>query len=311
MRINKLLFFLLALVSLNSCVEYVHNGEVPNGPEKPEERVFQAAQSNPSEAKYVGDKFEFAAYLNAVDVTASTKFKVNGTNIPGSSYTPVKTGSHSVIATMDNLTATFKFTVEEKDEQEPPVPTGNRIEYNGETYPLTTTQWIVHTDAGKVVGFDRNGVTCTVWALVSYKNDANDNPINQFLTFAYVPIKANQSLAFPNNTPGAMEYINGGSVMGDGVELFKTTAASYTFAGTGNTAPADGASTPWSGTANYTGQANGGASGAATLFWNGAWTGGGAKLMGKAKMGNILNGFTLDQVKDFKNLDAGQIIIVK
>lgn len=111
MKINKLLFFILALISFNSCAEYVDNGVKPNGSDNPEAQKFIAVHSNPEQAKYIGDKFEFMAMLSGVNVTATTKFKVNGTNMPGNSYTPVKTGSHSVIATMDNYTATFKFTV--------------------------------------------------------------------------------------------------------------------------------------------------------------------------------------------------------
>jgi len=110
MKINKLLFFLLALITFNSCVEYVDNGVKPDGPEQPEEQNYTAAQANP-EAKYVGDDFEFKATLNGVDVTSTTKFKVNGTDIKGKVYVPHKTGRHSVIATMDDFTANFNFTV--------------------------------------------------------------------------------------------------------------------------------------------------------------------------------------------------------
>src|SRR5690606_52525 len=142
MKINKLLFFLLAVISLNSCVEYVNNGTKPDGPEPPEQQKYTAEQANPEDAKYIGDVFEFKALLNGVDVTASTKFRVNGTNISGKEYTPAKVGDHSVIATMDNLTANFKFKVLEEDEE--PEPTGNRIEYNSVSNPLNTTLFVLN-----------------------------------------------------------------------------------------------------------------------------------------------------------------------
>lgn len=310
MKINKLLFFLLAVFSLNSCVEYVNNGTMPDGPEKPEEQKYTAEHSNPDEAKYVGDKFEFTAMLNSVDVTATTKFKVNGTAIPGNSYTPVKTGSHSVIATMDNFTATFKFTVLEKDEE--PEPLGNRIEYGGDSYPVSETIWIVHAENNQVVPYNVNGVTCTVWLMASLEYDSNDDVVNQFLTFVYVPIKANNQLAFPNNSPGPLAHINGGVVTINGNDIFDTTNVSYTFAGTGNTAPADGAPTPWAGTANLTAIATGANSGnSAQLFWNGAYEAGGNNLLSKPKMGNIMNGFNARQIKNFKDLKSTQVLKIK
>lgn len=114
MKINKLLFFLLAFISFNSCAEYVDNGVKPDGPINPQEPTYTAKHSNPDEAKYVGDKFMFTAMLNGVNVTSTTKFRVNGTNIPSDSYTPVRVGEHSVIATMDDFSATFKFVVLEE-----------------------------------------------------------------------------------------------------------------------------------------------------------------------------------------------------
>ena len=311
MKINKLLFFLLAVFSLNSCVEYVDNGTIPTGPEIPEELKFVAVHSNPNEAKYIGDKYEFTAALNGVDVTKSTKFKVNGTTMPSNTYTPVKTGSHTVIATMDDYTATFKFIVEEKEEEPEPEPTGNRIEYDGKAYPVSEVLWLVHAEGGKIMAYNRNGVTCTVWAMMAVELDPNDDEkvINQFLTFAYVPIKTNGKLAFPNNTPGPFEHLDGGVVTINGNDVFDTTNITYTFAGTGNTAPADDAPTPWSGTANFTGLATGANSGnSAELFWNGAWNGGGRNLLAKAKMGNIMNGFDAKQIKNFKNINSAQVL---
>src|SRR5690606_22794382 len=163
MKINKLLFFLLLVISLNSCVEYVNNGTMPDGPEKPEEQKYTAEQANPEDAKYIGDVFEFKAMLNGVDVTASTKFRINGTNISGKTYTPAKLGDHSVIATMDNLTANFKFKVLEEEEE--PEPKGNRIEYAGKDYPLNTTQWILLRDStGKIIQSTVGGKIHVLWA---------------------------------------------------------------------------------------------------------------------------------------------------
>lgn len=309
MKINKLLFFLLAVFSLNSCVEYVDNGTKPDGPEKPEEQNYTAQQANPTVAKYVGDTFEFKAMLNGVDVTSTSKFKVNGTAISGKTYVPHKTGSHSVIATMDNFEATFKFTVLE--DEEPVEPTGNRIEYGGKSYPVSEVLWLVHAENNQIVPYNRGGVTCTVWAMMAVELDPNDDEkvINQFLTFAYVPIKSNGKLAFPNNTAGPFEHLPGGFVTIDGNDVFDTTNVTYTFAGTGNTSPADDTPTPWSGTANFTGLATGANSGnSAELFWNGAWNGGGRNLLAKAKMGNIMNGFDAKKIKNFKNLNNAQVL---
>src|SRR5690606_37668308 len=203
MKINKLLFFLLAVFSLNSCVEYVDNGTKPDGPEKPEEQKYTAEHSNAEEAKYVGDVFKFTAMLNSVDVTSTTKFKVNGTDIKGNTYTPHKTGSHSVIATMDNFTANFKFTVLEKEEEEPE-PTGNRIEYGGKSYPVSETVWLLNVnDKNQVLIYDVNGTDCTAWGLISVEFDNADKPLHQFTTIAYVPLKSQDEIAFPNESPAA------------------------------------------------------------------------------------------------------------
>ncbi len=305
MKINKLLFFLLAVISLNSCVEYVNNGTMPDGPEKPEEQKYTAEQANPEDAKYIGDVFEFKAMLNGVDVTASTKFRINGTNISGKTYTPAKLGDHSVIATMDNLTANFKFKVLEEEEE--PEPKGNRIEYDGKSYPVSETVWAVHSDGGIKAYNNSNGVACTIWMMISAEYDSNDKVLHQFVTAVYVPIKSNQTLAFPNEATGVLEHLNGGAVVINGTKVFDTTNATYTFAATGNTAPS-GTPAPWSGTANYTSLATGASSGnSAELFWDGAWNGGEAKLLSKAKMGNIMNGFDASEINNLKSLDKIQI----
>src|SRR5690606_8842519 len=109
-----------------------------------------------------------------VDVTKSSKFKVNGvaTTNNASFYIPHKTGSHSVIATMDDYEATFKFTVLEEEEEPEPEPTGNRIEYGPSDWkPVTNTFWAITRNAQneivpynyKVQGTD---VLCTRWLLI-------------------------------------------------------------------------------------------------------------------------------------------------
>lgn len=274
MKINKLLFFLLAVFSLNSCVEYVDNGTKPDGPEQPEEQKFTAEHSNAEEAKYVGDVFKFTAMLNSVDVTSTTKFKVNGTDIKGSTYTPHKTGSHSVIATMDNFTANFKFTVLEKEEE--PEPTGNRIEYGGKSYPVSITQWVVNVNAkNELLSYNNNGTTCTLWAMISVELDSNEDVVNQFLTFALVPIKNPTTPAFPNEAPSPLTYAPiPGVVTINGNDVFDITGTTYSFGSTGNSPAQDifTAPQPWTGTANYTITATGANSGnSAQLFWNGSY----------------------------------------
>jgi len=316
MKINKLLFFLLALVSLNSCVEYVNNGTMPDGPEKPEEQKFTAEHSNPEEAKYVGDKFEFTAMLNSVDVTATTKFKVNGTNIPGNSYTPVKTGSHSVIATMDNFTATFKFTVLEEEE---PEPEGNRIEYGGDSYPVSITEWYVNLNANnQIQGYNINGTVCTLWAMMSVELDANDEIVNSFFTFTLVPTINSTTPAFPNESPSALiDAEIGGSVTINGADVFDITASTYTFASSGNTAPANWSTQqpPWNGTAKFTALATGANSGnSAELFWEGSCVGNVEKFAKPAKKNAVnavefknMKNVTMKQLQQIKELDKYKV----
>src|SRR5690606_30930387 len=168
------------------------------GPEKPEEQIYAAEVANPEEAKYIGDKFEFKATLNGVDVTKSSKFKVNGvaTTNNASFYIPHKTGSHSVIATMDDYEATFKFTVLEEGEEEPePEPTGNRIEYDGDWKPVTNTFWAMTVNAqNQPQGYDYpvqgTDEFCSRWLLISV--DVNDhtkieNATNAHFMIVYVP----------------------------------------------------------------------------------------------------------------------------
>ncbi|WCM40924.1 hypothetical protein MG290_08085 [Flavobacterium sp. CBA20B-1] len=314
MKINKLLFFLLALVSLNSCVEYVDNGTKPDGTETPEQQVFKAMHSNPEEAKYVNDKFTFEATLNGVDVTSTTKFRVNGVDIPGNSYVPFKEGSHSVLATMDDFTANFKFTVLEEDTT--PEPTGNRIEYGGNSYPVSEVLWIVNTNAqNQLVKYTRNGIDCTLWGLYALEVDDSQTPpvvINRMITAAYVPMKDPSTVYFPNEVPASsLEYVNGGSVTINGSKVFDTTGATYTIASTGNSASQDvfNVPQPWTGTANYTITATGANSGnSAQLFWDGAYTAVADQIAGKSAKGNNIHlNLDLNKIKNLKTLNPTEI----
>jgi len=314
MKINKLLFFLLAVISLNSCVEYVNNGTMPDGPEKPEEQKYTAEQANPEDAKYIGDVFEFKAMLNGVDVTASTKFRVNGTNISGKTYTPAKLGDHSVIATMDNLTANFKFKVLEEEEE--PEPKGNRIEYGGNDYPVSETMWLININgSNQILSYTRNGVECTLWALYSMEIDNSQNPpvpVNRMVTAAYVPMKNPTTVYFPNEVPASsLEYVNGGSVTINSNKVFDTNGATYTIATTGNSASVSITTPqPWLGTANYTIVATGANSGnSAKLFWDGSYEAGAAKISSKSAKGNSFNDLKLDinQIMNHKSMSKTQI----
>lgn len=303
MKINKLLFFLLAVFSLNSCVEYVDNGTKPDGPEKPEEQKFTAEQANPDDAKYVGDVFEFKAMLNGVDVTATTKFRINGTNIPGKTYTPVKTGDHSVIATMDNFTANFKFKVLEEDEE--PEPTGNRIEYGGDWRPVTNTYWAITRNAqGQIVPYNYtteqgNTVLCTRWFLIS----ADESDISKIGTAAnthymlvFVPVDMTDPNApavyFPHEAPTL--YTDGGYVTFDG-NANEYSAESNTYNFVSGTDPQSGV-----GTANYTADTSlVDNSEVAKLFWNGQYTY--ASAPAPAPKGTSVRNLKLD-VNQIKNL---------
>ncbi len=311
MKINKLLFFLLAMISLNSCVEYVDNGAGTKLPETPEQQVFKAEHTNPDDAKYVGDVFTFKATLNGVDVTSTTKFKVNGTLIPGSTYTPVKTGSHSVIATMDNFTANFKFTVLE---DEVPVPEGNRIEYNNASYPVSETEWYMNVDSstGNPKAYNVSGVTCTLWAMVSSEYDAADEVVNQFLTFTMVPLLNSTTVAFPNQAPSAIIDAGvGGKVTINGTAVFNITGSNYTFASTGNTVPSGWMSQqpPWLGTANFTATGTGASSGnSAMLYWEGNYT---ASIAAFAKPASKTATIKAVDFNGFKDFSAKQIQQIK
>ena len=301
MKINKLLFFLLAVFSLNSCVEYVDNGTKPDGPEIPEELKFLAVHSNPNEAKYIGDEFEFTAALNGVDVTKSTKFKVNGTTMPSNTYTPVKTGSHTVIATMDNYTATFKFTVLEEEE---PEPTGNRIEYGGDWRPVTNTFWAITVNAQNQpqpynYTVQGNPVLCTRWLLISAdESDASkvQNAANTHYMLVYVPADMTDpnapKLLYPHQA--STLYTDGGYVTFDG-NANEYSEESNTYSFVSGTVPQSGM-----GTANYTANTTlKDNPEIAKLFWNGQYSY--LSTAAPAKKGTNVNNLKLD-VNQIKNL---------
>lgn len=310
MKINKLLFFLLAVFSLNSCVEYVDNGTIPTGPEVPEELKFVAVHSNPNEAKYIGDKFEFTAALNGVDVTKSTKFKVNGTTMPSNTYTPVKTGSHTVIATMDDYTSTFKFIVQEKEEEPEPEPTGNRIDYGGNSYSLDTTIFVLNAQTnsnGQVTGVPTlkmsDGVTPALnWMLYNFNGTNLANATDVYMLEILVPFDGS-TITYPFEAT-QIEVISG-YVEINAAAPFTITNMTMAFAATGNTLPV-GNPNPQPGNANYTSEATGASSGnLAELFWNGNYTTQ-ALLWNKSAKGinskklDISKAKTLNHVKNLK-----------
>ncbi|SRR5690554_5788369 len=110
MKIYKLLFLVLAFAGVNSCAEYVGN-DGGGSFDDDDPSIEFVAQLVENDAKRVGDRFEFIATLNGVNVTSSTSFRVIGEDIPSNIYIPFRAGEHSVIATKDDYTANFKFNV--------------------------------------------------------------------------------------------------------------------------------------------------------------------------------------------------------
>ncbi|WLD23482.1 hypothetical protein NU10_12320 [Flavobacterium dauae] len=270
MKINKLLFFLLAVFSLNSCVEYVDNGTEPDGPEKPEEQVFVAKLSEESEGEFVGDEFIFEATLNGVDVTSATTFKVNGVAAKGNVFKAIKEGENAVLATMDDFTSTFRFTVKEKEE-EPEEPTGNRIDFKGNSTPLTTTYFFLNaqTDAdGNITGLPdiqmSDGVTDALnWQLINFDGTDLDTAKNVYMVEILMPLPSDNSI-YPFQAK-QIEVIGGGVVL-NGAAPFTVTNMDINFAQTGNTTGANA-------NTNYTSTATGANSGdLAELFWDGKYS---------------------------------------
>ena len=267
MKLYKLLLFLLAFISLNSCAEHTDNGIEPE-PDKPVEEVYTAEVANPEEAKYVGDKFVFKAILDNVDVTTKSKFKVNGVPVTGDTdyYIPHKTGEHSVIATMNNYTADFKFTVLEEGDE--PGETGNRIEYDGNSYPVSETVWALALDeSDEIYKVPVNGVDYCAWLMQSTEYDKGKE-LHQFYSVVLAPID-NGSVFLPFAKPNDILNVEGGILI-NGEEVFEVDNVDYVFANSGNTMPTGNTGTK--GTANYTGLAKDeGNTESAKIFWNGEY----------------------------------------
>src|SRR5690606_14300798 len=294
MKINKLLLFLLALVSLNSCVEYVDNGTEPDGPEKPEEQVFVAKLSEESEGEFVGDEFIFEATLNGVDVTSATTFKVNGVDAKGNVFKAIKEGENAVLATMDDFTSTFRFTVKEKGEEEPEEPTGNRIEYDGDWKPVTNTYWIATGDSTN--GFDGFNVTpagssspviCTKWLIVSMDDTNPNNAKNlYYVEEVFIPVDMSATPPVVNYPHQATDFYytqnSGIFFVFDDNDLGMTSNEFNFISGT---LPNAGS------TANYTATGDLADSKEGKLFWNGAYifqlVPDAPKAKGMSKLSNI------------------------
>lgn len=313
MKFYKLLFLFFALVGLNSCVEYVDNGKKNDGSENPEEKKFTAEHSNPDKAKYVGDTFEFKAMMNNTDVTSSTKFKVNGAEIKGNTYIAFKEGENSVVATMDNYTSNFKFKALKKDDTPDPEPKGNRIEYGGKSYPLSTNLWMVYFTAdGKNLETQViNDVPHTVWLM--YTSDNTDPKVaqNYVLELVFVPGKKESdgtySIAYPNEVIGSSIIHVEGMVYINGAQVYETTNASFTIANNGNAPFPDFVPSkfPISANSNYTTLLTGDNSGnSSELFWNGSHSITGTLAAKTKNINNLKNIKPIDisknQVKNIK-----------
>lgn len=273
MKINKLLFFLLAVISLNSCAEYVDYGVLPEGSIPMDFK----ANVKPTAAKYVGDTFEFEAKLNNTPVTPSTTFKVNGNEISGYTYVPLAETEYTVVATFEipgsaAKVATFKFKPLKKPTTEPePEPgTGNRIVYNGQSKSVNTTYWVVYGEENSQgisvytypIPVQGGGtVECSKWIMVSADNANIAQANNLYYTEVYVPLQG-ENVVFPHQTTQSMlDY--GVVVFNGAANEFEMMSNGYTF--TSGTLPDAGA------TANYTGQSTLDNNQTAKLFWNGSY----------------------------------------
>ena len=273
MKINKLLFFLLAIISLNSCAEYVDYGVLPEGSIPMDFK----ANVKPTAAKYVGDTFEFEAKLNNTPVTPSTTFKVNGNEISGYTYVPLTDAEYTVVATFEipgsvAKVATFKFTPEKKPitEPEPEPGTGNRIVYNGQWKAVNSTFWIIYGDDTEdgivpyIYSVPTQGggsVDCTKWIIVSTDNPNLGQANNFYYTEVYVPVQGNNILFPHQSSQIALDF--GVVVFNGAANEFEMTNNTYNF--TSATLPNAGS------TANYTGTSTLENSQTAKLFWNGSY----------------------------------------
>lgn len=223
MKLYKLLFFFFALITFNSCAEYVDYGVKP---EEPTNYNFKASLKATT-AKYVGDEFEFMGTLNDVDVTKSVKFKVNGNSILGKTYIPQNEGDYTVtasyeVAGLDPLTSTFKFKVLKKEET-PEEPKGNRIEYDGKIYELTSSVLFLegeNFDKPAVVYEDESGQKYAGWNLFA----SDVNPIINTAKYSIsvqllTPLNTDGTTVLPYNKgtliAGGMLVIDGSPVQLD------------------------------------------------------------------------------------------------
>src|SRR5690554_3046869 len=231
MKIYKLLFFLFAFIGFHSCAEYVGNGEDNGGgsDDTPSNPVFVAKLVD-NGAERVGETFEFTALLNGVNVTETTTFRVNGTNIEGHTYIPFRADEHSVIATKDDYTASFRFNVLDQNEV-------NRIEYDGQSYPVSSTTLSVFgnfsTGANKVIPirYDYtldNGtkIECTRWRLLSIEGADLATSTNALYSDVYVPFDENGQVQYPHEAD--VIYSNSGITKTNGsINNFYPTDSGY------------------------------------------------------------------------------------
>lgn len=270
MKINKLLFFFIALFSISACTtEYVDNGVKPNV-DILKDRILRA-ELKATAAKYVGDTFEFQASMNGVDVTKTTKFKVNGTSVKDNTYIPHRVGSHSVIATMEDFEVTFKFNVLSADEGEPePEPTTNRIEYEGISKPVTKTVWMAIGDpvSGSLLlhnvqqGNNGPNVMCTKWILVSFDGATIDKSKNLYYTMCFIPQGAGAPIVYPHESTDM--FLGSGHVIFDGQQTAIMWKNTYDFISV--TKPTNGS------TAEYNATTILGDNKEVKLFWDGPYT---------------------------------------
>lgn len=266
MKIYKLLLLLLVFVGLHSCTEYLDNGTKNTGPEPGEIPEFKAGLAD-EENKYVGDTIVLKAELNGVDVTSTTVFKVNGVELKrdyspknGNIYVAKSTGEHSVVATLDDFMDSFTFTVIKKEEE--PDPINNRIEYNGESYPVNNTFWIVNGDGDDGVVYledisvDGETVSCTKWLMVSTDNPNLQNATAFYYNLVYVGLNPDGTPAFPDE--GTI-YFQSGLVRVNTTINLEMNDAFYSFNAVTST------------NADYTSEATLENSQEAKLYWNGAY----------------------------------------
>src|SRR5690606_9546413 len=201
-------------------------GTKKSGPETSETRGFEGGVADEAAKTYVGDTVVLKATLNEVDVTSTTIFKVNGVELKrdystknGNIYVAKSTGEHSVVAVLDEFMDSFTFTILKEEGSE---PTGNRIEYNGKVYPVSETIWALHVNSDGEPGYfeDEDENIYTLWGMISYEYDSNNEILHEFATFTYVPLNG-QNIALPFQNPTGMIHIEG-SVIINGNGVFDT-----------------------------------------------------------------------------------------